>query len=53
MLHFAVSVGDAMEHCAAGRFVAAAKALATRSNLISLGAVLENGPVLSHLAKLG
>jgi hypothetical protein len=53
MLHFAVSLGDAMDDFAKGRFVEGIKTLATGSNLSSLGAVLENGPVLSRLARLG
>ena len=53
MLHFAVSLGDACDQFMKGHPLAALKTLATRSNLTSLGAVLENGPVLSQLAKLG
>ena len=53
MLHFAVSLGDALDHVAAGRLIKAVQTLTTRSNLTSLGAVLENGRVLSHLAKVG
>jgi hypothetical protein len=53
MLHFAVSLGDATDHLAKGRFLAALKTLAKRSNLVSLGAVLENAPVISNLAKVG
>lgn len=53
MLHFAVSLGDAFDHFVKGHPLAAFKTLATRANLASLGAVLENGPVLSQLAKVG
>jgi hypothetical protein len=53
MLHFAVSVGDAFDDLAKGHVLTALKTLATRANLASLGAVLENSPVLSHLAKVG
>jgi MoaA/NifB/PqqE/SkfB family radical SAM enzyme len=53
MLHFAVSLGDALDHFTNGHWLAGLKTLTTRANLVSLGAVLENGPVLSHLAKLG
>lgn len=53
MLHFAVSLGDACDHLSQGRIIAALKTLAARSNLTSLGAILENGQVLSHLAKVG
>jgi hypothetical protein len=53
MLHFAVSLGDAIDQLAEGRVLTALKALAAGRNLESLGAVLENAPVLSRLAKLG
>jgi MoaA/NifB/PqqE/SkfB family radical SAM enzyme len=53
MLHFAVSLGDALDHLTEGRLISALKTLATRTNLTSLGAILENGPVISHLAKVG
>jgi MoaA/NifB/PqqE/SkfB family radical SAM enzyme len=53
MLHFAVSLGDAFDHFTNGHVLEGLKALLTRANLTSLGAVLENGPVLSQLAKLG
>src|SRR6202790_1687854 len=50
MLHFAVSLSDAMEHLSEGRVLAAIQALADRHNLTSLGAVLENAHVLPSLA---
>jgi MoaA/NifB/PqqE/SkfB family radical SAM enzyme len=53
MLHFAVSIGDALDHLKAGRIVAALKTLADKRNLTSLGAIAENAPVLSQLARLG
>jgi hypothetical protein len=53
MLHFAVSLGDACDHFAKGQVLAGLKTLAARANLVSLAAVIENGPVLSQLAKLG
>ena len=53
MLHFAVSLGDAMDHLGEGRVIAALKTLATRRNLSSMGAVLGNARVFSRLAKLG
>ncbi|HLI84384.1 MAG TPA: hypothetical protein VKV17_10730 [Bryobacteraceae bacterium] len=53
MLHFAVSLGDALHELRNGRPIAAFKALADRRNLTSLGAVIENAGVLSHLAKVG
>jgi MoaA/NifB/PqqE/SkfB family radical SAM enzyme len=53
MLHFAVSLGDALDHLSEGRVLAAIEALADRRNLTSLGAVLENANVLPSLARLG
>ena len=53
MLHFAVSLGDAMDRLEEGRVIAAIKALVTGRNLSSLGAIFGNARVLSHLAKLG
>ena len=53
MLHFAVSVGDALDHLGKGRVRAAAKTVLNRSNFVSLGAVLENAHVLTRLARLG
>lgn len=51
MLHFVVSLGDAMDRLVSGRIIAALKTLADRRNFISLGAVIENAGVLSRLAK--
>jgi MoaA/NifB/PqqE/SkfB family radical SAM enzyme len=53
MLHFAVSLGDAIDRLGEGRVIAALKTLATRRNLSSMGAVLGNARVLSKLARLG
>lgn len=53
MLHFAVSIGDALDHLKQGRILAALKTLADRRNVSSLGAIVENAPVLAQLAKLG
>ena len=53
MLHFAVSLGDALDRFAEGSLLAGLKIIADRRNLESLGAVVENGSVLSRLAKLG
>ncbi len=53
MLHFAVSLGDAFDDFAAGRFLHGLNKLLDRSNISSLGAVMGNAPVLSSLAKLG
>ena len=53
MLHFAVSLGDALDHVRNGQLEAALRVLADRRNLQSLGAVAANSSVLSRLAKLG
>jgi MoaA/NifB/PqqE/SkfB family radical SAM enzyme len=53
MLHFAVSLGDAIDRLAKGQVLGALKVLADRRNLSSLGAVAANARVLSKLAKLG
>jgi MoaA/NifB/PqqE/SkfB family radical SAM enzyme len=53
MLHFAVSLGDAFDYLREGRILAALKSMADRRNLVSLGAVLGNAPVLARLARLG
>ena len=53
MLHFAVSLGDALDSFSQGRIAAALRSLLDRRNLESLGAVVGNAPVLSRLAKLG
>jgi hypothetical protein len=53
MLHFAVSLGDAMDRLGEGRVLAALKTLATGRNVTSIRAIVENVGVLSGLAKLG
>ena len=53
MLHFAVSLGDTLDHLRNGRLRAATKTLMDRRNFVSLGAVLENAHVLTRLARLG
>jgi hypothetical protein len=53
MLHFAVSLGDAIDRLGEGRVLAALKTLATVRNASSIRAILENAGVLSALAKLG
>jgi hypothetical protein len=53
MLHFAVSLGDAVDHLRAGRFRSATQVLMDRRNFVSLAAVLENAHVLTSLARLG
>jgi hypothetical protein len=53
MLHFAVSLGDTLDHLRQGRLRAATKTLLDRRNFVSLSAVLENAHVLTRLARLG
>ena len=53
MLHFAVSLGDALDCLSRGHIAAALKTIVNVRNLESLKAVVENAPVLSRLAKLG
>ena len=53
MLHFAVSLGDALDRFGEGRVFASLKALADPRNLSSLGAIVANAPAISKLAKLG
>jgi len=53
ILHFAVSLGDTLDHLREGRVRAATNTLMDRRNFISLGAVLENAHVLARLARLG
>jgi hypothetical protein len=53
MLHFAVSLGDAIDRAREGRVLSALKALWDSRNASSLGAVTENAHILSQLAKLG
>jgi MoaA/NifB/PqqE/SkfB family radical SAM enzyme len=53
MLHFAVSLGDAIDRLGEGRVLAALRTLADGRNLTSLAAVTNNASVLSRLGKLG
>ena len=53
MLHFAVSLGDAIDRLGEGRVLSALRALADSRNATSLRSVAENAHVLSRLAKLG
>lgn len=53
MLHFAVSIGDALDHLKRGRIFSALKTLADRRNAASLYSIAENAPILSQHAKLG
>jgi MoaA/NifB/PqqE/SkfB family radical SAM enzyme len=53
MLHFAVSLGDALDQLSEGRVLTAIRTLSDRRNLTSLGAVVENAHVLPSLARLG
>ena len=53
MLHFTVSLSDAMDYLQEGRIVAALKMLADPTNLVSIGAIAQNASALSRLAKVG
>jgi MoaA/NifB/PqqE/SkfB family radical SAM enzyme len=53
MLHFAVSLGDAVDMLAQGHLLQALKTLANRKTLTSIGAVAQNLRSMSRLAKLG
>jgi hypothetical protein len=53
MLHFAVSLGDAMDELSHGRALAAFKALVNRTNAASLGAVVQNAQSMSRLGRVG
>ena len=53
MLHFTVSIGDAIDHLREGRLHAALETLVDVRNLSSLGAIAANLGVISKLAKLG
>jgi MoaA/NifB/PqqE/SkfB family radical SAM enzyme len=52
MLHFVVSLGDALDRLIEGNIIAALKEIVDVRNLQSLGAVIENAGVLSRLAKI-
>ena len=53
MLHFAVSLGDAVARFKEGNWLSAVKTIADRRNLTSLCAVFENAPIRARLAKTG
>jgi MoaA/NifB/PqqE/SkfB family radical SAM enzyme len=53
MLHFAVSLADALDMVREGRLLSALKALCDTRNLSSFGAVVGNLKILSRLAKTG
>jgi MoaA/NifB/PqqE/SkfB family radical SAM enzyme len=53
MLHFAVSLGDALDHLGRGRVDKAADALFTRQNFRSAKAVLDHSRILARLGALG
>jgi MoaA/NifB/PqqE/SkfB family radical SAM enzyme len=53
MLHFAVSLGDAIDELGEGRVISALRTLGNRRNVSSLGAVAENARVLTRLAAAG
>ena len=53
MLHFAVSLGDAIDDLSSGHIFRALRTLASKRNLTSIRAIGENAEVLSHLAELG
>ena len=53
MLQFAVALGDAVDRLRRGQVIAALKSVAEARNIESLGAVMENMPIRSRLAKVG
>lgn len=53
MLHFAVSLGDAVDSLRQGQLGAALKLLANPSNLASITAVAQNSRALTRLARVG
>lgn len=53
MLHFAVSLGDAVDRLQEGHVLSALKALLDTNNAVSFGAVVENARILARLARLG
>lgn len=53
MLHFTVSLSDAIDQLQEGRILSALKTLADRANLASVGAIAQNAGSLSRLAKIG
>jgi MoaA/NifB/PqqE/SkfB family radical SAM enzyme len=53
MLHFAVSLGDALDQLKTGKLVSALKTIADRRNVKSLRAVLDNASIRARLARVG
>jgi hypothetical protein len=53
VVHFTVSIGDAIDQLREGCFLGALRTLMDDRNASSLGAVFANVRVLSKLAKLG
>jgi MoaA/NifB/PqqE/SkfB family radical SAM enzyme len=53
MLHFAVSLGDALDRVAQGRLITALRHLIDGRNLGSANAIAGNLPMVTRLAKLG
>ena len=53
MVHFAVSLSDAIDCLRKGHLLSALKALSDMRNARSLGAIAENAHILARLAKLG
>ena len=53
MLHFTVSLSDAIHCLQEGSIIAALRKLADRANFVSAGAVAQNGRALSKLARVG
>lgn len=53
MLHFTVSLSDAIHCLQEGSIIAALRKLADRANFASAGAVAQNGRALSKLARVG
>lgn len=50
MLHFAVAISDALDQLRGGRVLKALHTLADRRNLASLGAIVDNAAITSHLS---
>lgn len=53
MLHFAVSLGDAIGELGEGHIVTALKILADQRNFTSIGSIIENARILSRFTKSG
>jgi MoaA/NifB/PqqE/SkfB family radical SAM enzyme len=50
MLHFAVALSDALDQLRGGQVLKALQTLANRRNLVSLGAIMDNAAIQSHMA---